>query len=98
MEVAWDRGDDDFDVAVGFHTHSGTLVREFFKHGKRRYAVQMGAYKVRDKFGDELGFTSVKNTGAGAMVATPEGDVSFFQDLETAAEFLTYLRERQFAP
>jgi hypothetical protein len=92
IEVGWERGDDDFDVGVGFHTHNGTLVRDFFRHGVRRYAVQLGAYKVRDAYGMELGLPSVKDRGCGAMVGTPDGLVSWHRDLGAAAEYLAFLR------
>ena len=92
LEVAWDRGDTDFDVAVGFHRHSGTLVRPFVRHGKPRTAVQMGTYKIADSFGTELGLSRPASLGVAAMVGHPDGRSWWFGDLPSAAEFLAYLR------
>ena len=94
QEVGWERGDDDYDVAVGFHTHNGTLFREFMKHGRRRYAVQMGAYKLRDRYGVEIGFASTPGVGCGAVVGAPDGRFSWHRDLGEAASYLEFLRSR----
>ena len=92
QEVAWERGDVDFDVVVGFHRHNGTLVRPFVRQGKPRTAVQMGTYKVGDSFGRELGLASVPSLGVAAMVGHPDGRCWWFNGLENAAEFLAFLR------
>ena len=94
QEVGWERGDDDFDVAVGFHTHNGTLVRPFIRHGRRRHAVQLGTYKVHDEFAREVGFPSPPTNGCGALVGHPDGRTWWFENLPSAAEFLGYLREK----
>jgi|GEM_PF-6930224 len=93
QEVSWGRGDIDFDVAIGGHTHTGTVFRPFFAHNKMRVAVQTGTYKKLDSFGDELGFPSPKGSGCGAIIYYPDGRMSPQYDLATAADFLTYLRK-----
>ena len=55
-EVSWERGDYDYDVAVAGHEHRASLIRPFIKHGKMRYAVCLGTYKIRDEFARENGF------------------------------------------
>jgi len=92
QEVAWDRGDTDFDVAVGFHRHNGTLVRPFVRHGRKRHAVQMGTYKVADVYADENGFPRPPSLGRGTFVGHPDGRSWWFDEIEGAADFLAYLR------
>jgi hypothetical protein len=91
--VGWDRGDIDYDWAVGGHTHIGTYCRPFHRHGKRRYAILTGTYKIHDSFGEELNFPSPKDSGCGAMVLHPDGRQWFFEKLHEAAEFLAFLRK-----
>lgn len=92
LEVGWDRGDVDYDIAVGGHTHIGTYFRPFDRHGKRRLAVLTGTYKRLDSFGEELGFKKPQNNGAGAIIYYPDGRTFTCDDLTVAADFLTHLR------
>lgn len=46
----------DFDVAVGAHTHPGGYVRGFNAGGRSGYAVQCGAYKVVDQYARQVGY------------------------------------------
>ena len=93
QEVGWQRGDVDFDIALGGHTHVGTYCRPFHRHGKKRFAVLTGTYKVDDKYGRRLGFASPQGLGSGAMLFHPDGRTMWVEDLETAADFLTYWRQ-----
>lgn len=94
IEVGWERGDDDYDVGVGFHTHNGTLAREFVRHGRWRMAVQLGTYKLEDAYGREQGFARPPGLGRAAMVGHPDGRAEWFKDLATAAEVLGMWREK----
>jgi len=94
LEVGWDRGDVDYDIAIGGHTHIATVCRPFYRHGKMRYAVLTGTYKVDDPFGIELGVASSKGRGCGAMIFTPKGERFFCESLSFAADLLGYLRSR----
>jgi transposase-like protein len=93
QEVGWERGDDDYDIALGGHTHIGTLCRPFYRHNRKRWAVLTGTYKVGDGFGRSLGFPSPKGRGCGALLFHPDGRMLFVEDLETAAEFLAFWRQ-----
>jgi hypothetical protein len=92
IEVGWVRGGYDFDIGVGGHTHIGTYDRSFHRHGKRRHAILTGTYKViGGAFGRQIGVAKSQNRGCGASIFYPDGRYAFFDDLDTAAEFLKYL-------
>jgi predicted phosphodiesterase len=90
MEVDWERGGSDFDVAVAGHTHIATLCRPFIKNDKKRYAILLGTYKLRDDYGREIGFadTHSDSRGSGAMVYHPDGRTFWTEDLATATDLL----------
>jgi hypothetical protein len=91
QEVGWQRGDVDFDIALGGHTHIGTLCRPFFRHEQERLAILTGTYKRTDKFAREIGVAKSHGVGSGALILYPDGRHLFIKDLHTAAEFLTWL-------
>lgn len=92
MQVAWERGDYDFDFIVSGHTHRGTYFHDFHKHGKRRWACLTGTFKQYDPWGEECGFPRTKDSGCGAVVFTPEGGAETFRDVNMAARFLAFLK------
>lgn len=94
LQVGWERGDDDYDIAVGGHTHIGTMCHSFYRHGRIRHAILTGTYKVIDSFGEEIGFPRPKGRGCGALVLTPDGEQIFVDTLPMATQFLAYLRSR----
>lgn len=94
LQVGWARGDVDYDIAVGGHTHIGTFFHDFHKHNKRRWAVLTGTYKRYDSWGEECGFPTPKDSGCGALVIDNDGTINGFRDLRTAADFLTFLYQR----
>ena len=91
LEVGWQRGDTDFDIALGGHTHIGTLCRPFYRHEKKRFAILTGTYKVTDPFARQMGVAKSQGLGSGAMIFYPDGRNLFIEDLETAAQFLTWV-------
>lgn len=90
IEVGWQRGGGEFDIGVGSHTHIGTTCRPFFRHGAKKYAVLLGTYS-RNGYGRQLGLAPTVGTGCGAMVFQADGRLTFFEDLQTASEFLQWL-------
>lgn len=92
LQVGWERGDIDFDIAIGGHTHIGTLFHDFFRHQKRRTAILTGAYKRIDSFASEIGFASTASNGCGALVLHPDGRRWSFVSLQEAAAFLKFLQ------
>ena len=92
IEVGWQRGGCEFDIGVGSHTHIGTTCRPFFRHGAKKYAVLIGTYS-RNGYGRQLGLAPTVGTGCGAMVFQADGRLTFFEDVQTAAEFLRFLNE-----
>ena len=90
IEVGWQRGGCEFDIGVGGHTHIGTVCRPFFRHGVRKYAVLIGTYSTNG-YGRQLGLAPTVGTGCGAMVFQADGRVTFFEDLQTAAQFLEFV-------
>jgi len=93
LEVAWERMGIDFDIAIGGHDHRGTVCRPFYRHGRKRYALKVGTYKLDGDYGRELGFPEPNGTGCGAMIFFPDGRLHWSEDLETAAEFLRWMRQ-----
>ena len=93
IEAGWQRGDSDFDVGLGGHTHIGTVCRPFFRHRRERQAVLIGTYHVRGEYGRELGLRSPVHSGCGAHVFWDDTSL-FCHDLDTAATFLKYLLKR----
>jgi len=93
LEVAWERLGIDFDIAVGGHDHRGTLARPFYRHGRKRYALKVGTYKLDGDYGREVGLAEPNGTGCGCMLFWPDGRLHWSEDLETAAELLEKMRE-----
>ena len=92
LEVGWERVGKDFDVSCGGHTHIATLCRPFIREEKKRFAVLLGTYKVRDNYAREIGFPASYGTGSGAFVYHPDGRVVWCEDLETARDILNMWR------
>jgi hypothetical protein len=91
IEVGWERGGTPFDIGIGGHTHRGTVIRPFIRHGVKRYAVLTGAYKKEDEYGREQGFEPVFSTGSAAMIFWPDGRVLRVDDIDTAAHLMSLL-------
>lgn len=92
LEVGWERGGDDFDIALGGHTHIGTYCRPFDRHDRRRLAILIGTYKVADEHGEEIGVAPSQGRGCGALVFDKDGDFVFVENLNTAAQYLEFLK------
>jgi predicted phosphodiesterase len=88
LEVGWERIGENYDVAVGGHTHIATLCREFVKEEQKRFAILLGTYKIRDNFAREMGFARSYGTGSGAMVYNTDGRSFWCDDLMTARDVL----------
>lgn len=95
IETGWERGGVKFDIGIGAHTHIATVCRPFYRHGKKRLAVLTGTYKMDDSYGREIGAAKSQGRGCGALLFYPDGRTLFFDELETCADFLTWLRARK---
>lgn len=95
IEVGWERGGNEFDIGVGGHTHIATLCRPFIRNGEMKYAVLTGTYKMHDSYGESLGYAPSHGKGAGAFVFDHDGSAVWLEDLERAADYLSYLRSRR---
>lgn len=87
-------GDGAFDIGIGGHIHRGCLFREFVIHNRRRLAVMLGTYKLLDRYSLKLGFPRSPETPSGALILYPDGRLWHTQDLQTAADFVTWERSR----
>jgi hypothetical protein len=94
IETSWQRCDHDFDIGIGGHTHIGTFCRPFVRHKRKRWAVLVGTYKIDGDYGRERGLPTPSGRGAGAHVFQEGKLPIFIEDLETAADFLAFLRKR----
>ncbi len=88
IEVGWERVGLNFDVGCAGHTHIATLCRPFVREGKKRFAVLLSTYKIRDNFGREMGFANSVGNGSGAFVYHPDGRSFWCEDLLTARDLL----------
>jgi hypothetical protein len=88
IEVGWERVGFNFDVGCGGHTHIATLCRPFIREDKKRYAILLGTYKIRDSFSREIGYAKSFGTGSGAFVYHPDGRQLWCEDLSIARDLL----------
>jgi len=94
IEVGWERVGLNFDVGCAGHTHIATLCRPFIRENKKRFAVLMSTYKIRDNFGRECGYASSVGNGSGAFVYHPDGRSFWCEDLAIARDLLkTFQRD-----
>jgi len=95
IEVGWERVGN-FDIGIGAHTHIATLCRPFIRDNKRRFAVLIGTYKLRDEYARELGFpNTAPGGGNGAFVFLPGGRLIWENDLQTAADMLKMYQQEE---
>lgn len=87
------RFDQDFDVGVGAHNHNGAVVRTFSVGGKNKLAVQLGTYKVEDRYARQMGFYKTPETASAAVVFDEEYGFAGFDNIAFAAKFLRGLYE-----
>ena len=92
LEVGLQRGDTDFDIAIGGHIHIGTLFREFVFHNQKKLACLIGTYKYSDTFAKMIGFPKTCGSGCGALMFFPDGSVQSWYNLNRAIEYLKYIR------
>jgi len=96
IEVGWQRGETDFDIGLGGHTHIGTFCRPFLRHGRRRFAVLTGCYVISSDYARECGYAPTCGKGCGAHIFYPDGKPPLFlEDLQQASDFLQWLLSRQ---
>ena len=81
--------DQDFDWAVGAHTHACGVARGFTAGGRNGLAVQCGSYKVVDDYARRGGFP-MPNKSTAVTIVFDEGTRSMtgFENLEFAARFM----------
>ena len=84
----------DWDIAMQGHVHRGTIFRESYddREEKAKLTCQIGTYEFSDRYAMQLGFAQRPQSGCGAILFYPDGRYQPFRDLETAADFLEYLR------
>lgn len=85
-------GGDDYDIAVGGHKHVGTMFFPDIFHMTKRLVVMVGTYKMDDEYGRAGGFPGTFGRGCGALIMRPDGRWQQQDDLESACDYLTYLR------
>ena len=88
-----ERGEGDFDVGVAAHEHRGTLFREFTNHGDKALAVILGTYKYHDRYAVQWGFRKSPHDASGALISWPDGRLHHMPDLQSAADYLKFLRK-----
>lgn len=94
---AWEKDD----IYVCGHRHSAAYSAMVMQNGAHIvHALRVGTFKVFDDYANSKGFPP-ENLPAGVTVInpdsrTPSGRVTFFWDVEEAAEFLRFLRSPKF--
>ena len=89
---------DDFDIAVGGHVHSGShYVR--FDHPSReangptdRYAFLIGCYEYHSKFAKQQGYSRHTGRGSLTLIIFPDTRLMIMDSTIEAARFLDYAR------
>jgi len=90
------------DVIVSGHKHTGgyQLIRNTAT-GRLAHLLQLGSYKTHDSYADALGLPMQMISPSAAVVIDPLagelGIVRVEHDVESAAEYLAWLRERRAA-
>lgn len=81
--------DQDFEWAVGAHTHACGVARGFTAGGESGIAVQCGSYKVVDDYARRMGFPMPNKSTAVTIVFDEEThSMTGFENLEFAAQFM----------
>lgn len=93
IEVGWERIGQDFDIGIGAHTHIATLCRSFIREERKRYAVLLGTYKIRDTYGRKCGFANSVGSGSGGFCFHPDGRYFWCEDLITLRDLLRTWQE-----
>ncbi len=84
-----------FDIGIGGHTHIASLSREFVSNDNRQcMAIITGTYKRYDGFARQLGLPHCPHNGSGAIILQPNGTSLWIRNLNDAAEYITYLRNK----
>jgi len=84
-----------FDIGIGGHTHIASLSREFVSNDNRQcMAIITGTYKRYDGFARQLGLPHCPHNGSGAIILQPNGTSLWIRNLDDAAEYVTYLRNK----
>lgn len=91
-ETSWERIGIDFDIVIGSHYHQACLFREFVKADKKRLAILMGTYKIKDEYAEELGFAKSYGTGSCMLVYDRNYNRYQFDNLLQGIDFLKYLQ------
>lgn len=91
-ETAWERIGIDYDIVVGSHYHQACLFREFIKAGKKRLAILMGTYKIKDEYAEELGFARSYGTGSCMLVYDKNYQRYQFDNILQGIDYLKYLQ------
>lgn len=85
-----------FDIGIGGHTHIASLSREFVSNDNRQcMAIITGTYKRYDGFARQLGLPHCPHNGSGALILYPNGKYMWIRDLQEAAEYITYVRNKK---
>lgn len=87
----YDLGNEVFDIGVLEHRHVG-VIKTFWRHGKERFAIRTGSYKVRDGYARELGFANVEpRTPMVILLPGGERRILAFPDMREGVEVLRAL-------
>jgi len=84
-------GDPSWDVGIGGHLHGQTVVRPFAHGGRIKYAVQLGSYHRKSRYGTQLGLPALTplagqaSPGAAVLILHPDGQIETSPSIEIAA-------------
>lgn len=78
--------DPSFTFYVGAHLHTGAVTRSFVHEGRRKCAIQIGAYKEHDDYARVCGFSPSDGSTAAAVVLYDDGRWNAYDDLSLACD------------
>lgn len=88
IKRTWDMGDYDFDIGICGHTHTAG-TETFYRHQKKRLAINPGSYKILDVYAEQWGFGRARPTSPVVILYPDRWEMNCFDDLETGARILT---------
>ena len=86
-------GESDFDIGVIGHNHV-PVIEPFTRHGRERWAIRPGSYKIIDGYGETLGFTRDRPTCPMVILSPTERSIQVFTELRDGVAALEALNDK----
>jgi hypothetical protein len=88
----WEKSDWLWDIGLLHHTHDGSFVVPFERHGVERWGGQAGSYKTDDSHSQQWGFNDARATTPAFILDHRRRDITAINDLRKGLAHLSALR------